>query len=109
MEKNWLVCREIFGFFSATMGNLRPVNLFCVALLKPMKYHYSIQKSTKSVESVSILALDTQWEIGWIKFKNVILSDFFFAFYSIVNAPTKKKLQQETPCYLPVFRYLPSK
>ncbi len=33
----------------------------------------------------------------------------FFAFYSIVNTPTKKKPQHETSCYLSVLRYLPSK
>jgi hypothetical protein len=46
------------------MGNLRPAGrippfkLFSVALLKPLKYAYFIEKSTKSVENVSILALD---------------------------------------------------
>jgi hypothetical protein len=44
------------------MGNLRPFNLFCVALLKPLKYAYFIEKSTKSVESVSILALDMTYQ-----------------------------------------------
>ncbi len=33
----------------------------------------------------------------------------FRTFYSIVNTPTKKNFQHKTPCYLPVFRYLPSK
>ncbi len=33
----------------------------------------------------------------------------FSAFYSIVNTPAKKKPHRETPCYLPVLRYLPSK
>ncbi len=32
-----------------------------------------------------------------------------FIFNSIVNTPTKKKPHQGTPCYLSVFRYLPSK
>jgi hypothetical protein len=40
------------------MGNLRPFKLFSVALLKPLKYAYFIEKSTKYVEKVSILALD---------------------------------------------------
>ncbi len=42
----------------AVMGNLRPFKIFSVALLKPLKYAYFIEKSTKSVEEVSILALD---------------------------------------------------
>ncbi len=33
----------------------------------------------------------------------------FFAFYSIVNTPTMKKPHRETPCYLSVLRYRPSK
>ncbi len=40
-------------------------------------------------------------------------SDFFkkcfWIFCSIVNTLTKKKPQHVSPCYLPVFRYLPSK
>jgi hypothetical protein len=44
--------------FRAAMGNLRPFKLFRVALLKPLKYAYFIEKSTKSVEIVSISALD---------------------------------------------------
>jgi hypothetical protein len=40
------------------MGNLRPFKLFSVALLEPLKYAYFIEKSTKSVEKVSILVLD---------------------------------------------------
>jgi hypothetical protein len=39
------------------MGNLRPLNLFSAALLKPLKYTYFIEKSTKSVAKVSTLAL----------------------------------------------------
>jgi hypothetical protein len=31
------------------MGNLRPFKLFYVALQKPLKYHYFIEKSTKSL------------------------------------------------------------
>jgi hypothetical protein len=48
----------------SAMGNLRPAGrmrlfkLFSVALLKPLKYHYFIEKSTKSIGKVSILALD---------------------------------------------------
>jgi hypothetical protein len=48
----------------AAMGNLRPAGrmrpfkLFSVALLKPLKYVYFMEKTTKSVESISILALD---------------------------------------------------
>jgi hypothetical protein len=48
----------IFNFSKPAMGNLRPFKLFTVALLKPLKYHYFIEKSTKSLEKVSILALD---------------------------------------------------
>jgi hypothetical protein len=33
----------------------------------------------------------------------------FSSFYSTVNTPTKKKPHQRTPCYLPIFWYLPSK
>ncbi len=33
----------------------------------------------------------------------------FWIFGSIVNTPTKKNPYHEIPCYLPVFRYLPSK
>jgi hypothetical protein len=33
----------------------------------------------------------------------------FLVLFSIVNTPTKKKQQCEIPCYLPLFRYLPSK
>jgi hypothetical protein len=40
------------------MGNLRPFKLFSVALLEPLKYAYFTEKTTKSVEKVSILALD---------------------------------------------------
>jgi hypothetical protein len=46
------------------MGNLRPAGrmrlfkLFNAALLKPLKYGYFIEKSTKSIGKVSILALD---------------------------------------------------
>jgi hypothetical protein len=40
------------------MDNLRPFKLFSVALLKPLKYGYFIEKPPKSVEKVSILALD---------------------------------------------------
>ncbi len=40
------------------MGNLRPFKLFNAALQKPLNYGFFIGKSTKSVESVSILALD---------------------------------------------------
>jgi hypothetical protein len=40
------------------MGNLRPFELLNVALLKPLKYHYFIELSTKFIEKVSILALD---------------------------------------------------
>jgi hypothetical protein len=40
------------------MSNLRPFKLFSVALLKPLKFGYFKEKSTKSVENVSILALD---------------------------------------------------
>jgi hypothetical protein len=43
---------------STAMGNLRPFKLFTVALLKPLKYDYFIEKSTKSVGKVSFLALD---------------------------------------------------
>ncbi len=40
-------------------GRMRPFNLFSVAFLKPLKYAYNIiEKTTKSVEKVSILALD---------------------------------------------------
>ncbi len=42
----------------SAMGNLRPFKLITVALLKPLKYAYFIEKSTKSIEKVSILALD---------------------------------------------------
>jgi hypothetical protein len=38
-------------------GRMRPFKLFCVALLKPLKYAYFIEKSTRSVGKVSILAL----------------------------------------------------
>jgi hypothetical protein len=37
---------------------MRPFKLFSVALLKPLKFGYFIEKSLKSVEKVSILALD---------------------------------------------------
>jgi hypothetical protein len=40
------------------MGNLRPFKLFFVALLEPLKYAYFVEKMTKSVETVTILALD---------------------------------------------------
>ncbi len=33
----------------------------------------------------------------------------FWTFYSIINTPTKKKLQHEIPCYSPVLRYLSAK
>jgi hypothetical protein len=46
----------ILAGISSAMGNLRPFNLFSVALLDPLKYAYFIEKSTKSVEKVSILA-----------------------------------------------------
>jgi hypothetical protein len=61
-----LLCWSLFiiSFLAkSAMGNLRPAgrmrpfNLFCVALLKPLKYAYFIEKPTKSVESVPILAL----------------------------------------------------
>jgi hypothetical protein len=44
--------------FKPARGNLRPFKLFSVALLKPLKYAYFMEKSIKSVEKVSILALD---------------------------------------------------
>jgi hypothetical protein len=40
------------------MGNLRPFKLFSVALLKPLKYGYFIEKLTKPVEITHTLALD---------------------------------------------------
>jgi hypothetical protein len=40
------------------MGSLWPFKLFHMALQKLLKYHYFIEKSTKSIEKVSILALD---------------------------------------------------
>ncbi len=40
------------------MGNLRPFELFSVALLKSLKYAFFISKSTKTVEKVPILALN---------------------------------------------------
>jgi hypothetical protein len=33
--------------------------LFCVALLKPLKYAYFVEKSIKPVENISTLAPDT--------------------------------------------------
>jgi hypothetical protein len=39
-------------------GRMRPFMLFNAALLKPLKYGYFIEKSTKSIGKVSILALD---------------------------------------------------
>jgi hypothetical protein len=39
-------------------GRMRPFKLFNAALLKPVKYGYFIEKSTKSIGKVSILALD---------------------------------------------------
>ncbi len=39
-------------------GRMRPFKLFSVALLEPLKYVYFIETLTKSVEKVSILALD---------------------------------------------------
>jgi hypothetical protein len=38
------------------MGNLRPFKLFRVALQKPLKYRYFIEKSTKSVVKAYTLA-----------------------------------------------------
>jgi hypothetical protein len=46
------------------MGNLRPAGrmrlfkLFNAALLKPLKYAFFIEKSTKSLEKACTLALD---------------------------------------------------
>jgi hypothetical protein len=45
-------------FSNSAMGNLQPFKFFGVALLKPLKYAYFIEKSTKYVEKVSNLALD---------------------------------------------------
>ncbi len=50
-----------------------------------------------------------QWEIGWTKFREVFLSNFVSELFLKVNTLTKKKPQHETPCYLPDFRYGPSK
>jgi hypothetical protein len=48
-------------------------------------------------------------EIAGSVLKNLLFSRFsFLIFDSIVNTPTKKKPQQETPCYRPLFWYLPS-
>jgi hypothetical protein len=46
-----------FDLFKPAMGNL-PFKLFSVTLLEPLKHRYFIEKPTKSVEKVSILALD---------------------------------------------------
>jgi hypothetical protein len=48
------VCLQI----CSAMGNLRPFKLFNAALLKPLKYAFFIEKSTKSVEKACTLALD---------------------------------------------------
>jgi hypothetical protein len=40
------------------MGNLRLLKLIFVAIQKPLKYAYFIKKSIKSVEKVSIFAID---------------------------------------------------
>jgi hypothetical protein len=40
------------------MGNLRPFELFGVALPKPLKCRYFIEKFTKPAEIAHILALD---------------------------------------------------
>jgi hypothetical protein len=42
-------------------GRMRPFNLFSVAFLKPLKYAYFIEKTTKYVEKVSMLALEPIW------------------------------------------------
>ncbi len=39
-------------------GHMRPFKLFVVALPEPLKYDYFIDKTNKSVETVTILALD---------------------------------------------------
>jgi hypothetical protein len=39
------------------MGNLRPFKLFSVALLKPLKYGYFIEKSTESIAAAALVAL----------------------------------------------------
>jgi hypothetical protein len=52
MIQNWKISSR------TAMDNLRPFKLFSVALLKLLKYACFIQKMTKSVEKVSILALD---------------------------------------------------
>ncbi len=54
-------------FFRPAMGNLRPFELFSVALLKSLKHTFFIGKSVKSVEKeIPILALDmtVQHEFG---------------------------------------------
>ncbi len=45
-------------WFRTAMDNPRPFKLFSVAFLNPLKYHYFIEKSTKSIGKVSFLALD---------------------------------------------------
>jgi hypothetical protein len=50
-------------------GRMRPFKLFSVALLKPLKYAYFIEKSTKSIEKVSILALDMAVKQGYFEKK----------------------------------------
>ncbi len=50
-------------------GRMRPFNLFSVAFLKPLKYAYFIEKTTKYVEKVSILALEPIWVAhGWYRY-----------------------------------------
>jgi hypothetical protein len=44
--------------YRPAMGNLRPLKLYTAVLLKPQKYRYFIEKSTKSEVKVYILALD---------------------------------------------------
>jgi hypothetical protein len=61
--KFWHISNMIFAIHSLrstrpAMGNLRPFKLFSVTLLKPFKYAFFIEKSTKSVEKACTLALD---------------------------------------------------
>jgi hypothetical protein len=60
---SWLWCHFLLSnlnYFlsSSTMGNLRPLKLFSAALLNPLKYHYFIENSIKSVVKVYNLALN---------------------------------------------------
>jgi hypothetical protein len=55
------------------MGNLRPFKLFCVALLKPLKYAYFIEKSTKSAEK------SLSWPSTWLFTINFALEPIWIA------------------------------